>query len=135
MTLASNLREFPPTDLIVYGDAGERYVFRFVNIGVLFAETLGVHFSALHGSSFLLICNFRWCESCTNSASYLCEFPLTTLYGDAGDEYVCRFVTVGVLFAQTPGLHFSAHHGFSFLLIYLRWCKSCTKVNFSCECV
>ena len=47
----------------------------------------------------------------------LCEFPLTALYGDAGDEYVCRFVTVGVLFAQTPGLHFSAHHGFSFLLI------------------
>ena len=59
--------------------------------------------------------------------SNLSEFPLTAVYGDAGDRYVCRFVSVGVLFAQTPGLHFSALYGFSFhSMCYLHWWKSCS---------
>ena len=33
------------------------------------------------------------------------EFPLTALYGDAGDGYVCGLVEVCALFAPNNGLH------------------------------
>ena len=62
-------------------------------------------------------------ESSTN----IPQFPLSTLYGDAGYGVVCRPVPVGALFAPTVGLHFYAPHPHSFFFICtLPWCKHCT---------
>ena len=54
------------------------------------------------------------------------EFPLTALYGGAGDGYVSRLVEVCTLFAPNSGLRFSTLHTLSFLL--MRTCISTTNV-------
>ena len=84
----------------------------------------------------MLACHLRGWKSCTkvNFGVEFHENPPTAQYSDAGDRHIFRFVTFGALFAQTPGLHFEALHGSSFVLVcYLRGCKSRTKVNFGVE--
>ena len=111
----------------IYGAAGAGVVSGSVQVGTLFAPTLGLHFQALLPHSFLFICTLHWYKHCTRLelAPNKCIFQMMALYGAAENRVVCGPVQVGTLFAPTQGLHFQALLPHSFLFMCtLHWCKN-----------